>query len=428
MAIFPRLPLLDSALAIAPSQPAYEDIALVCVQHLLETTGSLIEAFIEIGFAPGNIHILGKLYSTDSSVQERLRLLGVHVYESGSRFAWGQYSGQITDDIIAMWHGALTSGAFDHVRKIVVLDDGGSSIASVPHFLVGAIPIIGVEQTMSGITLNRTERPPIPFVGVGSSAAKVLIEPRIIQEELFQRVARRIPLNKGTAGVVGNGYIGRAVVKGLQEAGIEVYVYDKDDDQAYETDAKISTSLLDLYTSVDTVWGCTGTDHLHGQNLSPFLANDKVLISCSSKDSEFRSILDLLNEQSEKEFTNRLSDVVLLRPSSALYILGGGFPINFDGSSESAPAADIQLTRALLFSGVLQAANSSSEPGSCDELDLTPSEQIAIVCRWLELRPQRRAWYTSDILDVFTDEQSVRSHRSFFRNSAHSAFQHAIGL
>ena len=331
MSTFPRLPLLDSVFPHAGSRPAFHDVALVCVQHLLETTGSLFQKFIEFGFAPGNIHVLGKLYSTNSGVRKQLRELGIKVYESGTDFAWGAYAQQISEDISSMWQQAIMSGAFDNVRKIIVLDDGGGNIAAVPSILVNSIPIVGVEQTMSGIRLNRSERPLIPFIGVGSSAAKVLIEPRIIQEALFSRVVQRIPFGR-TAGVVGNGYIGRAVREGLRAAGVEVFTYDKDACKQYAEGGEACETLADLYRVSDMIWGCTGADHLYGHNWPEYLAKDKTLISCSSKDSEFRSALILVNEQPHEKDMSRLANVVLKTPSSSVSILGGGFPINFDGS------------------------------------------------------------------------------------------------
>jgi S-adenosylhomocysteine hydrolase len=385
----------------------------VCVQHLLETTGSLIQKFIEFGFLPSNIHVLGKLYSTNPGVQRQLRALGINVYESGDDFAWGEYSNQISMDISLMWEQAARAGAFDQVRKIIVLDDGGGCIAAVPPVLAGAIPIVGVEQTMSGITLNRSERPLIPFVGVGSSASKVLIEPRIIQNALFRRATQKTPFGT-TAGVVGNGYIGHAVCEGLRAAGIQVFTYDKDVyKQSPEEDGACET-LEELYKCSDIIWGCTGADHLCEHNLLEYLATEKTLISCSSKDSEFRSALNLINEQPEEKYLNRLSDVVLKTPASSVKILRGGFPINFDGSPESAPAEDIQLTRALLFAGVLQAVSCDDCVGSDLDIDLDPSIQMKIVSRWFELHPQRRSWYSMPTHDVFKSADSVRRNGSRF--------------
>jgi len=417
MPTFPRLPLLDSVFPNSRTLPILQGVALVCVQHLLETTGSLIEKFVEFGFAPGNIHVLGKLYSTDESAQTRLKALGVNVYENGSHFAWGRYSSQISRDIAAMWQQALLTGAFDHVNRVIVLDDGGGNIAAVPRILVGSHSMVGVEQTMSGITLNRCEQPLIPFIGVGSSAAKVLLEPRIIQEALFHRVVSKVPTKGGTAGVVGYGYIGRAVSEGLRSIGQNVLIYDVDPDKQSASSGQFLRNIGDLYSECDTIWGCTGADHLANVDWPRHLTGNQTLISCSSKDSEFRSVLELINGKPDFEYVSRLSDVVLDVPSSSVQILGGGFPINFNATKEVEPARDIQLTRTLLFSGVLQAVYLNKDIGSGVDIDLDPSSQIRIVSRWLELCPERRSWYSDPVINVFTAEDSVRRNGSRFQRS-----------
>ncbi len=68
----------------------------MCVQHLLETTGSLIQTLVSLGLNPSNVYILGKAYSSNSSVEERFRRLGTHVVAAGRQQRWGEYSTQLT--------------------------------------------------------------------------------------------------------------------------------------------------------------------------------------------------------------------------------------------------------------------------------------------------------------------------------------------
>ena len=55
----------------------------------------------------------------------------------------------------------------------------------------------------------------------------------------------------------------------------------------------------------------------------------------------------------------RMTALDLLEAAARLPIrlLNGGWPINFDGDVEDMPADEIQLTRALMFAGALQAAS-----------------------------------------------------------------------
>jgi hypothetical protein len=54
---------------------------------------------------------------------------------------------------------------------IIVLDDGGYCLAAVPPSLKVRFPIVGIEQTMSGLA-EFPERLHFPVIEVASSAAK----------------------------------------------------------------------------------------------------------------------------------------------------------------------------------------------------------------------------------------------------------------
>src|SRR4051794_1700295 len=84
MPLFPVLPVLEAlSERVAPRfLPVFQSTVFVCVQHLLETTGSLFESLIALGARPERIVVLGKLYSTNIAVAERLRQLGIQVLES----------------------------------------------------------------------------------------------------------------------------------------------------------------------------------------------------------------------------------------------------------------------------------------------------------------------------------------------------------
>jgi S-adenosylhomocysteine hydrolase len=260
--VFPKLPVLESVFPKSSFREETKDIALVCVQHLLETTGSLLEKCIEFGFRPQNIHVLGKLYSTNDLVRDKVQGLGVRVYPTADHFPWGEYGYRLGLDISSMWNRVLQDPNRHRFSKVIVLDDGGASIAAVPLDLARKVRVLGVEQTMSGITLNQSEPPLIPFIGVGSSAAKVVIEPTIIREAVFSRITRIMDIKTmGTVGVVGTGYIGAAIARGLLTLGSEVVVYDQDSDKAADFPVSCET-LSELYDRSDTIIGCTGNDQL----------------------------------------------------------------------------------------------------------------------------------------------------------------------
>jgi S-adenosylhomocysteine hydrolase len=378
--VFPKLPVLESVFPKSSFREETKDIALVCVQHLLETTGSLLEKCIEFGFRPQNIHVLGKLYSTNDLVRDKVQGLGVRVYPTADHFPWGEYGYRLGLDISSMWNRVLQDPNRHRFSKVIVLDDGGASIAAVPLDLARKVRVLGVEQTMSGITLNQ-----------------VVIEPTIIREAVFSRITRIMDIKTmGTVGVVGTGYIGAAIARGLLTLGSEVVVYDQDSDKAADFPVSCET-LSELYDRSDTIIGCTGNDHLFRQEWLHDLTGVKTLISCSSKDIEFRTLLLTLNDRSEFEFVDRRRDVSFEAGRTRFVVLRGGFPVNFDGTAESVPGCDIQLTRALLFGAILQASaeRSDIEAGTC--VELSPHLQMNIVKAWFECNPLIRRLYAPSI-------------------------------
>lgn len=391
---FPKLPLLDQFPPQPRKQRILADIGLVCVQHLLETTGSLFEKLIELGFRPQNLHVLGKAYSTDRSVHRRLIEMGVQVHSNEARFEYGKYSNQFAKEIQCMWMKAAVSLAQRGVSRVVVLDDGGMNIATVPSAFASKIPTIGVEQTMSGIALNRNEPPPIPFISVGSSPAKVLIEPQIIQREVFTKVLPIVKsLRSKTVGVVGTGHIGRAIISGLLRAGANVLVNDRRVERLSGVRGVKVCELGVLYHCSEIIWGCSGSDHLMDQSWVEDLKGRKTLLSCSSKDIEFGTLLRTLDGPNNGDNKNRLSDVDVKIADWTAHIVRGGFPVNFDGCNESAPIADIQLTRALLLAGILQGTEQPISGNSGDMINLDPNTQAKLVARWFSLVPRRKLAY-----------------------------------
>lgn len=401
---FPDLPLLGTVSPWRPTRASLRKVALVCVQHLLETTGSLLEKCIHLGFEPSNIHALGKLYSTTDSVAQRLRSLGINVHDSGRNFEWGNYGRQLNAEIRRMWEQVAQSAKAEAFDRVVVLDDGGAAIAAVPGNLISSTPVIGVEQTMSGMILSWTDEPPIPYIGVGSSAAKVLIEPRIIREEVFRKIAKTVGGKRiEKAGVIGTGFIGRAMAEELLSQGITVLLHDKDESQIPDLPASVCNHVAEIYDRAEVIFGCTGSDHLEGQDCWKVAKDPKLLVSCSSKDIEFRTALLPLNLDRKFDTLDRLSDLILPYDDLTLTISRGGFPINFDGMRELAPPEDIQLTRALLLAGVLQAISYKGDLQGGLHIELNGEMQKHIVCDWLNLNPSRSTWYSSATIEKFRD-------------------------
>jgi D-isomer specific 2-hydroxyacid dehydrogenase, NAD binding domain len=400
--LFPKLPLLDQLLSDSRKRNEFAEMGLVCVQHLLETTGSLFEKLIELGFRAQNIHALGKAYSTDPSVEDRLRELGIRVHPNETQFEWGKYSNQFAIDVKSMWTKAAASFHERGLSRVIALDDGGISIAAAPPNIFTEIPTIGVEQTMSGITLSHDEPPPIPYISVGSSSAKLLIEPDIIRNEVFTKVLPLVTsLRSKTVGVVGTGHIGRAIISGLQAIGANILVNDRRLGGANGLRNITECSLDVLYDRSEVIWGCAGSDHLIDKPWVDGLKGHKTLLSCSSRDVEFGTILRKLPASKNDKYIDRFADVEVKISNWTAHLIRGGFPVNFDRSNESAPLQDIQLTRALLLAGILQAAQCPVKEQSGVMITLDPGIQATIVALWFSLVPHRKIFYSNSTKAFF---------------------------
>ena len=403
--LFAPLPLLDRIASQVPGpQVSLSGVALVCVQHLLETTGSLIQTLVSLGLNPSNVYILGKAYSSNSSVEERFRGLGTHVVKAGRQQRWGEYSIQLTEDVSRLWNQVAEGIEAQRPDAVVVLDDGGFCIKGMPAFR--DVPAVGIEQTMSGLAL--LDVPPLcPVIDVASSAAKQWIEPPMISEAVLARLQPgRLPASP--VGVVGFGNIGKAMTQTLSRIQSPILAFDENiGPEGKSGTAVFCDSLGELYSKSATILGCTGRDTLAGKEWWPELTGERLLISCSSQDMEFRSILLSLNDGNHELVSppQLTSEVTVPLAQGKLRILRGGFPVNFDGSRESVPAADIQMTRGLLLGAILQAVsligNGHTKPL---RTMLLPELQRLVVSEWIQIRASRRTSFEPWLLDRFLQD------------------------
>jgi hypothetical protein len=401
---FPKLPLLEDihATFFSQQQPLRNTV-LVCVQHLLETTGSLFEKLIELGLEPKNTFILGKIYSTNDSVVCRLRKIGFTVMAPTRPALLGDCESYLTQDCHQLWQTAAKSLLKSRPEQVIVLDDGGHLLACTPLSVSRQFPVRGVEQTMGGLVMQEAGRIQMPVVQVATSDAKKLIEPRMIQEAIFRRIKDldwgvfgRVP------GVVGVGSIGTAVLKGLLNRHPRICVFDKQEKPtANSPTVTVCSSIKDLFEQSSVIFGCTGRDILAHEKWWTDLRGHRELVSCSSHDVEFRTILRSVPTAPARN-SGIFGDVEIFTKAGQVRIKHGGFPINFDGSPESVPPDDIQLTRGLLLGGIVQAA--MLEPtlaAGYAPLILAPPFQSYLVHRWFQLERRRLKDYPKSTLDSF---------------------------
>ncbi|HZI48374.1 MAG TPA: hypothetical protein VFD75_11305, partial [Pyrinomonadaceae bacterium] len=136
-----------------------EDTALVAVQHLLLQTVDLFQTTGTMGLNPKNVFALGKVYSNSQPVIQTLRSMGITVIDSTTPEP-GEFQSYFQTDVKRLWHVAAERLRARHIKRILVLDDGGVCITSVPPEVLQRYELCGVEQTSLGMFLFEEKPPP----------------------------------------------------------------------------------------------------------------------------------------------------------------------------------------------------------------------------------------------------------------------------
>jgi hypothetical protein len=419
LALIPKLPVLETMhdviqSASSTSQPSLENKIFVCGQHLLESTASLFLQLVrDKKVDPKDIYVVGKSYSNNAQVIKWLEE-GLHIQRipNSEQEELGQFTASYHDDIKDMWDKVYKgfiarreASPSSPVKDIVVLDDGGMVMSKFQrkirtHFNP---KVVGIEQTSSG--LGSTETINYPAINLASSFLKNTIEPPMVIDKVALEVQKALEdvrklfseikaseednrlkdtindfcgkVESGDNlcyGIIGYGAIGKAVLKNLIKLGKKlIVVYDIDIQKKREIEElskqhksikiKFPEQQDALIASADIIIGCTGKDATQ-KSLDMFkhIPLPKILISCSSKDIEFLSlILEVQKERRGGSF-NPLDPIVHKNGwKYPLLILRGGFPINFDNTVESVPSNNIQLVRGMLLQSIYQACEMIDE-------------------------------------------------------------------
>ena len=409
--LFPKLPVLTELMQILKiNKTNAEKYFLISVQHLLETTGSMFESFINIGFKHDNIFLTGKIYSTHESTQQRLKSLGINLLESSIPKELGIYSESLEKDICEMWQ--LLSLKLKPKSKIIILDDGGYTLKNVPDSILKNHSVFGIEQTTSGIRMQSAFGK-FPVIHLAASAAKVIIEPPIVSEAVKIQLGKIIEeLHPEKIGVVGYGNIGKAVAKDFKDK-YNILVYDIKNELQGDVLEGVTylKSLDDLYKQSNVIIGATGQD-ISNFNWLTNSTGDKTLISISSGDIEFNNLLKQCKPYLTEELKCPLQILNLKTVQGhSIKIFRGGMVANFTGTPDSSPGHIIQVTRGLLFSAVTQIIRDNAKLKiASGAVMLDPAFQSEVVNLWFQDQPQRQGDYSKEILDGFKNIEWITEH------------------
>jgi CRP-like cAMP-binding protein/S-adenosylhomocysteine hydrolase len=373
-------------------------VALIGLQHLMGSTATLVRALAASSLAPDAVFLLGKPYSTNPEVMEFLRREGYYVHpqsahQSPDRPHDEALHGRILE-LLRECKRRMQESVSERPGRIVLIDDGGHAIEALhaPEFDNFIDRFVCVEQTRSGIRRIEKFELRVPVINVAESWVKLEHESPLIAEsvkiELFREL---VAIESGgirlgrNALIIGYGAIGRRVAARLRGCGFVVSVFDPSQilrDLAIQEGFAEATELRGILPGAELVVGCTGTAVLdlpdYGQ-----IADGAILVSTSSSDIEFKAwqlrargtalgIPRTWNRIKIDGAGNAAAGASIWGGTGhpcfdlyrvpvdgkSFYLVHGGFPVNFNGASDPIPPRLIQLTRALLYAGAIQASQS----------------------------------------------------------------------
>lgn len=429
----PQLPTLNEMVKLVKgSIPNPNKIAVVAIQHNLETTLTLIQAIQQLGIKW--IFLQGKPYSDSDIIVKTFLMMGIRVVPNNKPEKPGQYQETARRDVATLWKTCLEEIPKE-IDTIITLDDGGRCLAGMPPIARLSYKVAGIEQTRGGLHVQGVNLLPFPIVLVASSAVKRQIEPPAIARALLKKIDDLIAcyqIDKNTVcGVVGNGAIGSAVATHLLSLGYRVAVFDEDDTafQTIEPSHQFyrMPNIKVLLENVQCVFGCTGKDITQGLSLFSLVTKDTLFISCTSEDKEFFSTLkEIANRNIMLVYASkRMVDNSMIRPypmgdfvcssesGHEMVFINGGYPLNFDGKPWNVPAPEIEPTQVALLGAVVQAIFCARKPindgktiNRPEHLMLLPEIQRFIGQMWRKNDVAKQ--YSQPLLDCFTDLEWIK--------------------
>jgi len=339
------------------------DTAFVAVQHMLLQTVDLFDTAGAMGLNLKNIFALGKVYSNSPPVIEILRDRGVTVIESTTP-APGEFHSSFERDVDRLWRVAADVLATRNVKRILVLDDGGTCITRVPPEVLRKYTLCGVEQTSQGMFLFEEKPPPFAVISWARAAVKLEIGGPIFSQWFIDRLntefLRGRTLQGEQLGVIGMGSIGRAVANLAVSQGNEVLYWDPNTELYLPSPLSDSVSRLDsvedLMVRCDYVLGCSG--HNPFKDKWPLDHRPGIkLLSASSGDQEFGPIIKDLKQKPHFKVMSNTWDIISEHgPSGPIQVAYLGYPYSFVSRAiEAAPTQIVQFDTGGLLAALVQA-------------------------------------------------------------------------
>ena len=391
-----------------------DDTALVTVQHMLKQTVDLFQTMVAMGLNLKNIFALGKVYSNNLKIIQTLRAMGVTVVESVTPPP-GEFHPYFEEDTKRLWQVAAEQLARRGIKRVLVLDDGGVCITSVPEEILERYSLCGVEQTSLGMFLFEEKPPPFAVMSWARAAIKLEIGGPLFSQCFIDRFntefLRHRPLRGEQLGVIGMGSIGRALTKLALRQGNEVLYYDPNPAIRFPPKDKVTRldSLEELMVRCDYVVGCSGRNPFKNKwplNYKPGIK----LLSASGGDQEFGPIINDLKQRSGLSIAPDTWDLNSWNgPAGHIQIAYKGYPYNFVSRAiEAVPTRIVQLETGGLLAALVQASMyidlcEIGQASNCGLHRVSVRAQRFVFDKWL----QAMADHKIDLVELFGYDSAV---------------------
>lgn len=343
-----------------------EDTLVIACQHILETNYIMFNYLFGKGLSPKNTFLIGKCYSTNKETLEKFKKKGVYIHKGSTAYnSHLSFDEQFGEEIIDFINHINNKVNLTKYAKVILVDDGGYLIYWANNLLKNHRNLVAIEQTSSGYVKLKEIKLSFPVINIARSNAKLNFESPFIADTAVIKLKNQLKNLNATPEkvlIIGAGSIGSQIFKILKDD-FDVKRYDL---IKKDSDIKIE-KFKSLLGQFDLIIGCTGESVISKEDYG-LLKKGAILVSVSSSDREFsssnlRKILPKNNDCHKNLIINGIT------------LVNSGFPVNFDGLKHSAKPELIQLTRALIFSGVCL-ANKESYSNSLIDLDKDIQEKL----------------------------------------------------
>lgn len=366
-----RLSLVDSV-SLELEDLDLSRTLLIGVQHLCSSTYALFKALEGHGLAPENTYLIGKCYSTNPRIVNFFEDDGFNISKFSNSFDKNTpYDLYFENVILDNLDSIIKKSNLNKFEKIILLDDGGHLIKVFSNLNLNKIhnKIIGIEQTSSGLHIIDKKNIKFPIINVARSALKLNLETPLIVDLATKTIKNKIDKYKKNKVskilILGMGTIGQSLKKNLEKE-YEVFGFDINQKNKFIRSEEELHQKMHVF---DLVVGCTGKTSIDSSRYK-YLKSPVILASVSSSDREF----DSYNFRAgyKHKISNSFEDITI----DNITLCNCGFPITFDNDFDSIDTDEFQLTRAILFISIYQAATENNQKDQVIELSSILQDMI----------------------------------------------------